>query len=55
MKKKMTVAEKVIAGMVKAFFEYEEKSKEKFTRFEQMRAKEERKHEESMLKIILAS
>ena len=54
-KKKMTTAEKITAGMMKAFVEYQERSEEKFLRFEKMRAKEERDYEERMLRLILAS
>ena len=42
----MTTAEKITAGMMKAFVEYQERSEEKCLRFEKMRAKEERDHEE---------
>ena len=51
----MTTPEKISAGMMKAFVDYQERSEEKFLRFEKMRAKEERDHEERMLWVILAS
>ena len=54
-KKKMTTAEKVTAGMMKAFLEYQEKNEGKFMKFEQLRAKEEREHKERLLRLIFAS
>ena len=50
----MTTAEKVTAAMMKAFVEYQEKSEDKFMKFEP-RAKEDRAHEECMLRRLLVS
>ena len=44
--RKMTTAEKITAGMTKAFVDYRERSEEKLLRFEKMRAQEERDYEE---------
>ena len=54
-KKKMTTAEKVTAAMMKSFVEYQERSEEKFMKFEEMRAREDEAHEELMLRLLLAS
>ena len=54
-KKKMTTAERVTAAMTKTFAELQERSEEKFLKFEERRAREDRAHAERMLRILLAS
>ena len=42
-------------AMTKAFVELQERSEEKFLQFEERRAREDRAHEEHMLRILLTS
>ena len=41
--------------MMKAFAEFQERSQDKFLKFEERRAREDRAHEEHTLRILLAS
>ena len=54
-KKKMTAVEKVTAAMMKSFVGYQERAEEQFMKFEEMKAREDRAHEEHMLRLLLAS
>ena len=51
----MTTTEKVTAAMMKSFVEYQERAEERFMKLKEMRAREDRAHEERMLRLLLAS
>ena len=53
-KKKLTTAE-VTAAMMKSFVEHHERAEERFMKFEDMRAGEDRAHEECMVRLLLPS
>ena len=53
MKKKMTTAEKVMTNMMQAFVESRRESEERFLKYEERRAKEEKAHEERILQLLL--
>ena len=54
-KGKKTTAEKITESMMKAFVEFQERSEERFMKFEELRAKEDRAHEEQLLRLLVAS
>ena len=41
--------------MMKAFVMFQESSEERFTKFEELRTKEDRAHEERLLRLLVAS
>ena len=53
MKKKMATVEKVMTNMMQAFVESQRESEERFLKYEERRAKEERAHEERILQLLL--
>lgn len=54
-KGKKTTAEKITESMMKGFMEFQERSEERFMKFEELRAKEDRAHEERLLRLLVAS
>lgn len=54
-KKKVTTAEKVMTGMMLTFVELQRESEERFMKYEERRANEEREHEECMLRLLLGT
>lgn len=54
-KGKKTTAEKITESMMRAFVEFQERSEERFMKFEELRAKEDRAHEERLLRLLVAS
>ena len=53
MKKKMTTAEKMMTNIMQAFIESQKESEERYFKYEEKRAKEERAHEERILQLLL--
>ena len=53
-KGKKTTVENITESMIKMFVEFQERSKERFMKFEVLRAKEDRAHEERLLRLLVA-
>ena len=47
--------EQVLSGVTKMFMDYQERCEERFLKYEEKRAREERAHEERLFQLLLSS
>ena len=54
-KRKATAIERVLTGVTKSFMDYQQKCEERFMKFEERRARDERAHEERLFQLLLST